>query len=306
MPPMSSMVDEQRFRQAAELERSRFEARCRQLLDGLAVGPTEIEESVRYMLLDSGKRLRPMLCLWTHDAFKGTNRRACMDVACAIESLHTYSLVHDDLPCMDDDDLRRGKPSCHKKYGEAIAVLTGDALLTLCFEILATMGERWGVSDRVMVEVIRIIASSGGTSGIIGGQVLDISGDRLAATLETVEQIHRLKTAALIAASMEMGAVMAGVNAEEQRTVRRVGICAGRAFQIVDDVLDLEADARALGKTPGKDLRDGKLTYPSISGIEAAKKEAARLIADAKAELGRGESSALLVALLDFVVNRTA
>ncbi|MEJ2721103.1 MAG: polyprenyl synthetase family protein [bacterium] len=305
---MTSIVDDKRFREAAELDRARFEARCRELLDALTVGPPLIEEAVRYMLLDGGKRLRPILCLWTHDACGGTRRAACMDVACAIESLHTYSLVHDDLPCMDDDDLRRGKPSCHKKFGEAVAVLTGDALLTLCFEILSTMPARWPIEDRAVVEVTRIIARAGGSSGIIGGQVLDIAGDMLETTREMVEIIHRMKTATLISASMEAGAVVAGVSLDARAAVREAGLLAGRAFQIVDDVLDLETDAETLGKTPGKDLRDGKLTFPSVAGIEASKAEARRLVEAAKASVpgAGGEESALLVSLLDFVVRRSA
>lgn len=229
-----------------------------------------------------------------------------MDAACAIESLHTYSLVHDDLPCMDDDDLRRGKPSCHRKFGEAIAVLTGDALLTLTFDILSSIGTRWGLDDRVIVELIQIISNAGGTSGIIGGQVLDLEGARLERSRAIVETIHLQKTAALIAASMEMGAAVAGLGAEEREPVRRVGMLAGRAFQIVDDVLDLETDADTLGKTPGKDLRDGKLTYPSVVGVERSKEEAGRLIEAAKSGLPADGRSARLVALLDFVVKRRA
>ncbi|UCG53651.1 MAG: polyprenyl synthetase family protein [Candidatus Latescibacterota bacterium] len=303
---MTSRLNDRSFAKALEDEREHLETRCRTLLDALVGGPPVIQEAVRYMLLDSGKRLRPILCLWTHDALGGSNRDACLDVACALESLHTYSLVHDDLPCMDDDDLRRGKPSCHKKYGEAIAVLTGDALLTFCFDILASIRERWVVRESVIIETTRAIAKAAGTSGLIGGQVLDIMEEDIEHTKEMVETIHRQKTAALIAASMEVGAIVAGISNKDRETIHRAGVLAGRAFQIIDDVLDVQSDEKTLGKTPGKDVRDGKLTFPSIVGVDASKKEAFELIEKAKWELGAWGDLGPLVALLDFVVARSS
>ena len=301
---MTSSGKQSEFSTALEREKTRVDERLEKLLDEFARGPSVIEEAVRYMVLDAGKRLRPVLCLWTHDAMGGVDGDASLDAGCAIECLHTYSLVHDDLPCMDDDDLRRGRPSCHKKFGEAVAVLTGDALLTLCFEIMASIPQRWGVGEGAALECVGVVARSAGTSGLIGGQVLDVASVRTEGGVELVERIHSMKTAALIAASMECGAVMAGAGEEERERVRRAGEWAGRAFQIIDDVLDVESDGATLGKTPGKDERDGKLTYPSVVGVAASRAEAATLIARAD-EVFRGKSSAeLLRGLLAFMVER--
>ena len=303
---MTPRIEEDRFTASMEEERRRVERRLERLLDELGRGPSVIEEAMRYMVLDAGKRLRPLLCLWTHDALEGVNRDACLDVACAIECLHTYSLIHDDLPCMDDDDMRRGKPSCHKKYGEAVAVLAGDALLTLSFDILVSTGERWKLAGGVVVDATRVVSRAAGTSGLIGGQVLDITSDTFEPTADLVEKIHAMKTAALISASMETGAVLAGAPAAERERIRLAGVWAGRAFQIVDDVLDLESDGQTLGKTPGKDVRDGKLTYPSLVGIETSRERAKTLIDRATKELDGWPKAGLLVALLNFIVERRA
>lgn len=301
---MTYGVEKERFTASLENDRRLVEARLEGLLDELARGPSVIEQAVRYMVLDAGKRLRPVLCLWTHDALDGSRRDACLDAACAIECLHTYSLVHDDLPCMDDDDMRRGRPSCHAKYGEAIAVLAGDALLTVCFDVLSSMGERRHVPAETIVEVTRVVARAAGTGGLIGGQVLDLTSGGGEPDRDLVERIHAMKTAALIAASMESGALMAGAPEAERDRARRVGGLAGRAFQIVDDVLDVEAPQAALGKTPGKDAQSGKLTYPACAGLEASKEAAGALIRRAKNELQERPGFGLLGALLDFMVER--
>ncbi len=303
---MTSRAENGAYKTALERDRGLVEARLASLLDDRAQGPGEISDAVRYMVLDAGKRLRPALCLWTHDALGGDNRDACLDAACAIECLHTYSLIHDDLPCMDDDDLRRGRPSCHKKYGEAIAVLAGDALLTLCFDILGSMGERWGTEPAMVVGAVNVVSRAAGTRGLIGGQVRDISSDHQAPDLATVDDIHREKTAALIAASMETGACMADAVVGDRVRIRRAGVAAGRAFQIIDDVLDIETDAKTLGKTPGKDARDGKMTYPAVVGVEASRKKAADLIAEAGRELGFEPETRFLLELFDFLVSRRA
>ena len=289
---------------ALEDEKRRVDERLAELLGEFARGPNVIEEAVRYMVLDGGKRLRPALCLWTHDALSGSARDACLDAGCAIECLHTYSLVHDDLPCMDDDDVRRGKPSCHKKFGEAVAVLTGDALLTICFEILAALPRRRGVSDAASVEVVRIVSRAGGTSGLIGGQILDISSPSGEPDLEYVNRIHTMKTAALISASMECGAVIAGADRGERERIRRAGEWAGLAFQIIDDVLDVEADEATLGKTPGKDARSGKTTYPSLVGAAASRERAADLVARAREAFRAAPTAERVLLLLDFLAQR--
>jgi len=303
---MTPRIEEHRFTASMDEERRRVEERLQQLLDELGRGASVIEEAVRYMVLDAGKRLRPLLCLWTHDAVEGASRNACLDMACAIECVHTYSLIHDDLPCMDDDDMRRGKPSCHKKYGEAVAVLAGDALLTLSFDILVSTAERRNIAGSIVVDATRVVSRAAGMNGLIGGQVLDITSDALEPTADLVEKIHAMKTAALISASMETGAILGGAPAAERERIRLAGVWAGRAFQIVDDVLDLQSDGKTLGKTPGKDLRDGKLTYPSLFGIEASKEQAKMLIDRATREFDGRPAAALLVALMNFIVERRA
>jgi geranylgeranyl diphosphate synthase type II len=301
---MSSKLDAQRFDEALSDTRSQVEARLDDLLASRTQAPPPLGEAIRYVLLGSGKRLRPTLCLWTHDALGGGNRDACLDAACAIECLHTYSLVHDDLPCMDDDDLRRGRASCHKKFGEATAVLVGDALLTLTFEILACLADRPELDARRVVLVLQTVARAAGTHGLVSGQTLDLQSSELTPTLDTVENIHKYKTAALFAASMDAGAILAGADDAVRARVRLAGERAGCAFQIVDDLLDIEASAEALGKTPGKDVVESKLTHPAVVGPEASRREAARLLADARSVVGEVTNDPLIEALLETLVSR--
>jgi geranylgeranyl diphosphate synthase type II len=301
---MKSASEREAFLAALSDEKLRVDGRLREVLDEFARGPAPIEDAVRYVVLNGGKRLRPILCLWSHDAACGSARDGCLDTACAIECLHTYSLVHDDLPCMDDDDMRRGRASCHKKYGEAVAVLTGDALLTISFEILASLPRRHGVADAAALEVARIVSRAAGTGGLVGGQILDIGAAAGGNDIAYVEQIHSMKTAALISASVECGAVLAGVKGEERASMRAAGEKAGRAFQIIDDVLDVESDEAALGKTPGKDARAGKTTYPSLAGTLASRARAADLVAGARGGFREGPAGDRVRSLLDFMVER--
>ncbi|NIM19946.1 MAG: hypothetical protein GTO51_06835 [Candidatus Latescibacteria bacterium] len=308
---MSSKSQSATFLETVSTERGRINRRCEELIGEFVQGSPGINESVTYCLLNGGKRLRAMLCLWTHDLLNGERRDPCLDAACAIECMHAYSLVHDDLPCMDDDAVRRGKPSCHKKFGEAMAVLTGDALLTLCFEIIASLGERWDVPDVTVLEVFRVIARAGGADGLITGQALDILAegkrrDDPEENLQLVEKIHRHKTAKLIAASMEAGAICADADSKIRAQVTGIGMRAGQAFQIVDDILDIQTDAVTLGKTPGKDVESGKLTYPSVLGITDAKVRAAALIQEAERDLAGLGKSPLLTEMMEFILNRAA
>jgi geranylgeranyl diphosphate synthase type II len=237
------------FLRRCDVERSAVETRLRELVDELASEHDGMREAVAHSLLGGGKRLRPILCLWTHDLVGGHLRDAALDSACAIESLHTYSLIHDDLPCMDDDDFRRGQPSSHKKFGEATAVLAGDALLTLSFQILTTVPERReGAGVEQVLECARVLAAAAGTGGLITGQALDLAGSARSGKVDDVRRIHRNKTARLIAASMEIGAVVGGADSETRARVRESGMMAGEAFQVVDDVLDCVTDRPA--KTP--------------------------------------------------------
>ncbi|HEX5132906.1 MAG TPA: polyprenyl synthetase family protein [Candidatus Krumholzibacteria bacterium] len=280
------------YEQLAERDRVLVERRLTELVDTLASQHAGMRAAIEYSLLGAGKRLRPLLCLWTHDALGGAARDAALDCACALEALHTYSLVHDDLPCMDDDDLRRGKPSSHRKFGEAVAVLTGDALQALAFQIVAGVGARHGLSDASAIALVGILADAAGTGGLISGQALDLSPPA-ARDIAAVDRIHTHKTAVLIAASMEAGAVVADAAPPLRERVRRAGLDAGRAFQIADDLLDLMGTRDSLGKTPGKDVNEGKLTYPAVAGIEEARLAAGRRTAAARAALPEGAGTPL-------------
>jgi len=303
----------QSIRMAYDADRGAVENRLQELVDSLASEHQGMREAMSWSLLGGGKRLRPLLCLWTHDVVGGARRHAALDVACAIECVHTYSLIHDDLPCMDDDDVRRGKPSSHKQFGEATAVLAGDGLLTLAFQILSTMPERHdtgGVED--VLEMTRVLAGAAGTGGLITGQALDLSGSARSGDLEGVRRIHKNKTARLIAASMEVGAVAGGAGGRHRARIREAGLMAGEAFQITDDILDCEQDGETLGKTPGKDARADKLTFPSVVGVERSREEAQLLIGSAGSILSGGgiavdrEALARLLELFSYLVARGA
>jgi geranylgeranyl pyrophosphate synthase len=236
--------------------------------------PRRLNEAMRYAIFGGGKRLRPALVRLMCAHFGGRDEDAAA-AAVAIECVHTYSLVHDDLPCMDDDDLRRGRPTCHKVFGEALAVLAGDGLLTLAFQVLA----RSGAHGR---DLCAILGQGAGPAGMVGGQVLDLAPTSGRVTRGHVEEIHRLKTAALIAAASEMGACAAGAARGDRERAQAYGLALGRCFQAVDDVLDVTGDAATLGKTPGKDADLGKPTLVAALGLEGARAEAARLAREAE------------------------
>ncbi len=294
------------FERASARDRDAIEGRLRAIVDERASQHERIGDAIRHALLGGGKRVRPLLCLWTHDVFAGASsptRASALDAACALECVHTYSLVHDDLPCMDDDDLRRGRPSLHRAFDEATAVLTGDALLTLAFEILATLP----ASCEVALEATRVLSAAAGTGGLIAGQAMDLAASGAAATradVELVEQIHERKTASLIAAAMEIGAIVSTrATGEARERVRRVGVLTGSAFQIVDDLLDVEGEAATLGKTPRNDLARGKLTYPAAAGVAQAQATARARIGAALAALPEALGTPL-EALIRFVAER--
>jgi geranylgeranyl diphosphate synthase type II len=245
-------------------------------------GPeARVVEAMRYSLFAGGKRLRPILCLAASEAVGG-DLQAAMPAGCALEMIHTYSLIHDDLPAMDDDDLRRGKPTNHKVFGEAIAILAGDALLTEAFVLLSDYNSM--LPERV-VQVIGVIAEAASYRGMVGGQVVDILSQNKRADLETVQQMHSRKTAALIGASTELGA-LAGKGSEAQvAALARYGRAIGLAFQIADDILDIEGDAELLGKTTGADEARGKVTYPAAVGLERSRQAANEMVKDALAAL---------------------
>jgi len=299
------MTDRAAFDTWCGAEREMVENRCAELVRSLASQHAGMAEAISYSLLGGGKRLRPIMCLWTHDMVGGSERDVALDAACAIECIHTYSLIHDDLPCMDDDDYRRGKLSSHKKFGEATALLAGDALLTLAFAIISTIPERHpSFAFSGVAGTAAVLSSAAGTGGMIAGQALDLEATGRPVTEKDVQEIHRNKTARLISAAMETGAVIGGAQRAVVEDARRAGMLAGESFQIIDDVLDLEADRETLGKTPGKDAEAHKPTYPSVVGVEESRSKARALIEQAKIIIPKGEKSLKLRTLLDYFVDR--
>jgi geranylgeranyl diphosphate synthase type II len=266
--------------------------------------PASIHGAMRHSTFAGGKRLRPVLVYEAARIFaKGKLPAGVDDLAAAVEMLHTYSLIHDDLPALDNDDLRRGKPTCHVAYGEAIAILAGDALQTLAYQTLAGLK----CPAPATVEIIRLIAEATGTiEGMIGGQVLDLEGEHSKPTPESVHAIHRAKTGALLRVSVVSGGLYAGATREDAERLTVFGRKAGLAFQIMDDVLDITQSSEQLGKTAGKDLASDKATWPAVYGIEASRNDAARLIAEAFAELEPyGASADGLKAVAQYLVERT-
>ena len=266
--------------------------------DGL---DTRVVEYLHYSLFARGKRLRPILCLAASEAVGG-NLKAAMPAGCALEMIHTYSLIHDDHPAMDDDDLRRGKPTNHKVFGEAIAILAGDGLLTEAFVLLSDYNSL--LPERA-VQVIGVIAEAASYRGMVGGQVVDILSQNKRADLETVQQMHSRKTAALIAAATESGA-LAGKGSEAQvAALARYGRAIGLAFQIADDILDIEGDTELLGKTTGADEARGKVTYPAAVGLERSRQTANEMVNDALAALeGFDDRANPLRSLANYIITR--
>jgi geranylgeranyl diphosphate synthase type II len=266
--------------------------------------PVSIHQAVRHSTFAGGKRLRPVLCMEAARMIHGHGELpdGVEDLGAALEMLHTYSLVHDDLPALDNDDLRRGKPTCHVVFGEAIAILAGDALQTLAYQTLAGLR----CSAAAVVAIVAEIARGTGTmDGMIGGQVMDIEGEGKAPTAELVEAIHRAKTGALITASLVTGGLYAGGDAAAVKHLRVFGERAGLAFQIVDDVLDVTESSEQLGKTAGKDTATVKATWPAVYGVEKSLQDADALIDSAFAELdGYGESADLLKSVARYLVER--
>jgi geranylgeranyl diphosphate synthase type II len=253
-----------------------------ELLPSADTVPASIHGAMRHSTFAGGKRLRPLLAYQAGATIAGSLPRGIQNLGAALEMLHTYSLIHDDLPALDNDDLRRGKPTCHVVFGEAIAILAGDALQTRAFEVLSGLD----CPPAATVKIIGLVANAVGTvEGMIGGQVLDIESEHLKPTPELVEAIHRAKTGALIRVSVVAGGVFAGANDDDVARLDRFGRKAGLAFQIVDDVLDMTVDSAQLGKTAGKDLATEKATWPAVYGIDQSRRDAAQLIDEAFAAL---------------------
>ena len=263
--------------------------------------PGAIHEAMRHSVFAGGKRLRPILCITAAEACGGDGKLA-MAAACAVELMHTYSLVHDDLPCMDDDDLRRGRPTCHKVYGEGMAVLCGDALLTEAFALLvkASPTPRYSVGDMVAE-----LAAAGGSRKLIGGQVLDLEGEGKQLDKKQLIAIHEAKTAALLIASLRLGGMAANATAEQMEALVAYGYSLGLAFQVIDDILDVTQTSKDLGKTAGKDQAVNKSTYPSVWGLEESKLEAERLTHEALGSLAIfGDSGGRLREIAEWMLFR--
>jgi geranylgeranyl diphosphate synthase type II len=259
-----------------------IETEIRKLVPSESVAPATIHKAMRYSLMAGGKRIRPVLCIAAartlNDSVEGV-----VSAACSLEFIHTYSLIHDDLPALDNDDFRRGKPTCHKVFGEAMAILAGDSLLTVAFQVLSQLP--CVSADRKIRMIEELATASGTVGGMIGGQVADIEGERQPPTPELLESIHRAKTGALLRASVRMGAIYAGGSDAEIAKLSAFGEHIGLAFQIVDDILDVEESSEALGKTAGKDAHQQKITFPAVYGLEKSRTMAKSECAEAHAAL---------------------
>ncbi len=286
-----------------EEDRLTVDASLERLLPAASAQPASIHTAMRYSVFAGGKRIRPILCLETARIFSSDVTPA-LHPACAIEFIHTYSLIHDDLPALDNDDLRRGKPTCHKKFGEAIAILAGDALLTLAFE---TVGATPALAERRVAILIEVAAAAGTINGMVGGQVADLEAEGKSIDPQMLEYIHRSKTAALIRASITAGALSGGAGSADVDRLRRFGGTIGWAFQVTDDILDVEESSVALGKTAGKDAIQEKATYPAVYGLERSHQIANELATKAIAELAPyADLAARLREIAEFLVLRRA
>lgn len=283
-----------------------------QALDELMLSPegdfADHVTCMRYSLFVGGKRVRPILCLAAGSCISEEQdiERRLLPVACALECIHTYSLIHDDLPAMDNDDLRRGHPTCHKKFGEAEAILAGDGLLTYAFDLLSNPIHARGLGDSARLAIVHTIAGAAGSLGMVGGQALDMDGEGKQLSFDQLKTIHRNKTGALITASVLSGALGAGADADQQRAMQVFGDNIGLAFQIVDDLLDVVSTTEELGKTAGSDARNNKATYPAFFGVDKTREMAEQAVQRSLDALSLFNNSAdPLRALARYIVDRT-
>lgn len=285
-----------------QIKKEQIDTMLNELL-GRVEAPQILKDAMLYSIRAGGKRIRPVLLLATMEAFDEDSRFG-MPVACAIEMIHTYSLIHDDLPAMDDDDLRRGKPTNHKVFGEATAILAGDALLTLSFEVLGNITDE-RLPDSVKTALVSGLAKAAGAPGMVGGQTLDLQAEGKSLSLDGLEQIHRQKTGKLLAFSVEAGALLAGASASQIDALRRFSTHLGLVFQIRDDILDVEGDTMCMGKSVGSDENKEKSTYPKLLTISGAKQKLddhLRLAKEALREVGIQHER--LGAITDYIANR--
>jgi len=275
-------------------------------LPGQDLLPSSLHAAMRYSVFAGGKRLRPVLMIAACESVGG-HARQVLHAACAMELIHTYSLVHDDLPAMDDDDFRRGRPTSHKVYGEALAILAGDALLTEAFRLLADADANRSVPPARAIQVLELVARHAGSQGMVGGQVVDMESEGQEIDFPTLEYIHTHKTGGLILASVQVGALLGGADERQSSAIRRFGAAAGLAFQIADDILDVTGSQDELGKTVGSDQARGKATYPALLGLEEARQRADELCEIAISALDcLGPPAGILRELARYIVNRTS
>lgn len=278
------------------------DARLHQLLPAETLYPEVIHQAMAYSVFAGGKRFRPVLCLAACEVVGGSWQQA-LDGACAMECIHTYSLIHDDLPGMDDDDYRRGKLTNHKVFGEGMAILAGDALLTYAFEILSNMDD--GSNSTQILQIIKEVSRASGTAGMIGGQVVDILSEQEKPTADLLNYIHNHKTGALIEASVRMGAILGGANAEQLAALTQYARQLGLAFQITDDILDVVGDASKIGKPVGSDEKNEKATFPAFYGLEQSRLMAKQAVEAAIAALEPfGQQGEILVQLAQYLLCR--
>jgi geranylgeranyl diphosphate synthase type II len=288
--------------QTLEQGRVRIDAALERLLPAADAAPVSIHKAMRHSVFAGGKRLRPILAMEAARMVAGSAPDGIEDLGSALEMLHTYSLVHDDLPALDNDDLRRGQPTCHKVFGEANAILAGDALQTCAYQVLARLHCPPDARVRIIEEIAR---ATGTVEGMIGGQVMDLEAERTRPDAATLEQIHRSKTGALITASVVSGGIYAGATVAEVAQLRAFGRGVGLAFQIADDVLDVTQSSEQLGKTAGKDTANEKATYPALFGVEKSGEMASALVKEACSALESfGPRAEVLQALARFLVER--
>jgi geranylgeranyl diphosphate synthase type II len=290
------------FQRIYERDREMINERLDALLPAAGEHPESLHEAMRYSTLSAGKRLRGILCLAAHRLFGNPQPDAVLDAACALEFLHTYTLIHDDLPALDDDELRRGNPTCHVVFGEAVALLAGDALQALAFETLVgCCAEQEAVN-----KCVRLLARTAGSCFLIGGQVADLEGEGRAATEEAVSFIHSRKTAELITASLEIGAILARAPDVHVKELEHLGRNAGLAFQIVDDLLDLEGSEKIVGKGLRKDAKRGKMTHPACYGSLRSREIAGELIRESIDGIGRIGNGGYLQQLFELILERVS
>ena len=292
------------FREYLAHQQQRIDAALDRWVPPETTPPETIHRAMRYSLFAGGKRIRPVLCIAAAEAVSD-DPAGIEDAACSVELIHTYSLIHDDLPALDNDDLRRGRPTSHKVFGEAMAILAGDSLLTLAVQVLARMDHL--DAERKNRLILEMATASGTVGGMIAGQVRDLEGEGKPPAPGLLEAIHRAKTGALLRASLRMGAIYAGASGEQLAALSRYGEHVGLAFQIVDDLLDVEQSSETLGKTAGKDAEQRKITFPAVYGLERSHEmaEEERLRARRAVEMF-GDRSRRLGELADLVVHRKA